>query len=66
VNKHLYLCHLLVLSSPTSFNRLADKAELERRSDFETYELFIDGDIHWSTKTFCENPLTISTYQPRF
>jgi len=44
----------------TSFNPLPGKA-VKERGNFETYELFIYGDLHLITNSLCKNVLRKAT-----
>jgi hypothetical protein len=48
-----------------AFNALPGKAEIERRSYFETYVLLINGYVHFITNLFCKYVLKRATSKPR-
>jgi hypothetical protein len=49
----------------TSFKSFPGKAEIEWWNILKTYELFIYGDIHSITNSFCKNVLKMVTLQSR-
>ena len=55
-----YVAHGDIFNVKNSFNPLPGKAVTER-SNFETYELFIYGDLYLITNSFCKNVLRKAT-----
>jgi len=54
-----------IRNEKNAFNTLPGKAEIERRSYFETYELLINGYLHFINNSFCKYVLKRATSKPR-